>query len=107
MQIIKPFYLSWITVDELLNRLHTLELAEQERHEVTERILTTIHYEILDAILGLIPEDEHDVFLENMQRHSNPHTIFKPHEVTVEVVETIVKRRGERVLAEIHLALSE
>lgn len=104
---IRPFYLSWITVDELLNRLHALELEEQERNEITERALTTIHYEILDEILSLIPEDEHDVFLENMQKYSNPHKVFEPHEVTVEIVETIVRRRGEKVIAQIHLALSE
>jgi len=103
----KPFYLQWIMLDDILQRLHELEVEEQERHELTERILTTIHYELLDAVLSLIPEDEHDILLENMHKHTNPHKVFEPHEVSVEIIETTVKRRGEKVLREIRLALSE
>lgn len=103
----KPFYLQWILLDDVLQRLHELELEEQERHELTERILTTIHYELLDAVLSLIPEDEHDTLLENIQKHSSPHKVFEPHEVSVEIVETVVKRRGEKIITEIRLALSE
>ncbi len=90
---------------DILEKIHTLEIEEQERTELTEKVVSIVHLEMLEAVLSLIPESEHEIFLKNIQIYTHPHKVFEPHGIAVDIIETVVKRRGERVIAEIRNAL--
>lgn len=104
---VRPFYYRWISLDGLYHLLYQLNLPPEDNQELMRSILETIHYEMLDATLSLIPEEEHDVLIDKIRVTDDMQELFGRYDLSVEVIETSIKRRGETLLEQIYQALTE
>lgn len=94
-----PFYWDWVGADRLYHLIAQLHLTDQQREEILALALETLHLEMLEATLSLVPEQHHKTVIENI--HLKPHALFAPYDVSVEIIETHLKKVGERSIENI------
>jgi hypothetical protein len=103
----RPFYYRWISLDRLYHLLYQLNLDPEDNNELLQSILETLHFELLDATLSLVPEEEHEALLDRMNMTDDLRVLFGVFDFPDEVVETVIRKRAEVVLARIYTLLQQ
>jgi hypothetical protein len=102
----KQFYSHLIETDSLTKALHSLELTEEEHKHLEMLIESTIHHEIIDAILSHLSDGDKKVFLKHLA--SEEHDKVWEHLMDkVDSVEAKIKKAAEDLTKDLHTDIEE
>lgn len=86
----KTFYSHLIEIESLIVVLDKLDLSEEEKHHLASLVDSSLHHEILDAVLSQLNDDDKITFLNHLK--DNQHDkIWKFLKKRVDKVEEIIK----------------
>ena len=105
-KIKQQFYSQIIETDSLTVALQSLDLNEDEHKHLEMLIESTIHHEIIDAILSELSEEDKKVFLRHLA--SDNHEKIWDHLMDkVDTVEEKIKKVADDLKKEIHKDIEE
>ena len=97
----KQFYSHIIETDSLTLALQTLELEDHERKHLEMLIESTIHHEVIDAILSELSDEDKKKFLIHLSS-DNHEKIWEHLMAKVDSIEDKIKQAAESLKQEIH-----
>lgn len=97
----KQFYDHIIETDSLMLALQSLEIDETEQKHLEMLIESTIHHEIIDAILSELSEDDKKVFLTHLAS-KNHEKVWDYLMDKVDNIEEKIKKAAEDLKKELH-----
>jgi hypothetical protein len=100
------FYSHLIETDSLTVALQSLDLTEDEHKHLEMLIESTIHHEIIDAILSELSEEDKKIFLKHLAS-DNHEQIWEHLMDKVDSVEEKIKKAATELKHEIHKDIEE
>ena len=61
---VKLFYSHLVDLEPLVKELELVSMQPDEREEIFELVDDIIHHRVLDSLLEILPEEDHEIFLE-------------------------------------------
>ncbi|MCA9398075.1 hypothetical protein KC573_04550 [candidate division WWE3 bacterium] len=89
----------------LLKTIHALGLEKEANADLVLGAYDTIHMEVLDEILHIIPPNRQAEFLEHIKWELDPVTLLKQYDIDHEKVKHAIVRRGDTAIETMQLAL--
>lgn len=102
----KHFYSHIIETDSLTVALQSLDLNEDEHKHLEMLIESTIHHEIIDAILSELSDDDKKVFLKHLAS-DNHEKVWEHLMEKVDSVEEKIKKAAHELKKELHRDIEE
>lgn len=94
---VRPFYFEWFDMDAIFDEIHTLSLDPEQNKEMVDKILKTIHYEMLYETFRYLPEANHQEVLDNMKHTKDFERLFGSYDISIEVLKNKLKQKAETV----------
>lgn len=102
----KHFYSHLIEIDTVYTSLDTLDLTQQEKHELVTIVETSVHHIVLDTVLSELSETDKKKFLAHVatENHTDVWELLKE---KVHQVEDKIKQAVEELKANLHEDIKE
>ncbi len=71
------FYSHLINLKDLIRQLQSFGLRPEEHDEIIEIVEDTLHHRILIAILDILPEEHHEVFIARFTKTPHDRELLK------------------------------
>jgi hypothetical protein len=97
----KQFYSQLIETDSLTQALQVLDLKDDEHKHLEMLIESTIHHEIIDAILSELSEEDKKIFLKHLAS-DNHEKIWEHLMNKVDSIEEKIKKSAHDLKQELH-----
>ncbi len=97
----KKFYSHLVKTDNLKLALQSLDLDDKEYKHVEMLIESTIHHEIIDAILSELSEEDKKIFLKHLASDNNE-KVWEYLMTKVDSVEEKIKKSAESLKKELY-----
>ncbi|HRN96249.1 MAG TPA: hypothetical protein PLD54_02285 [Candidatus Levybacteria bacterium] len=103
----KQFYSHIVDTDSLTRALLELGLKDDEHKHLEILIESTIHHEIIDAILSELSEGDKKIFLKHLSSEDNHEKVWEYLMDKVDSVEEKIKRAADDLKKELHKDIEE
>ena len=101
------FYQKYISIESLVEELHSLDLSDEERHHLASLVDSSLHHAILDEILSNLNDVDKKIFLTKMNENPKDEKLMDFLNERVENIEGKIKKVAEDLVVEMHKDIKE
>lgn len=101
------FYTKFISIEEVIEELHTLDLSTEERMHLAGLIDSSLHHAILNEVLSHLKGEDKKLFLKLLAEQESHEKITEFLEIKVDNIQDKIKKVADELVAEMHKDIKE
>lgn len=101
------FYSKFITIDSVVEELHSLDLSQEEKVHLASLVDSTLHHAILDEVLSNLNEDDKKLFLKLLSKDTEHDKLMEFLETKVEGIEEKIKKVSDELVVQMKKDVKE